>query len=102
MRIDDRSNEWGVEFAKILKSYETHEKIGAVQGEVAQITPDFIISILDGEVILNSKIHDIFVSKRNRGESNLVDSLMVGDLVLVIADESDSIFYILDRVEKVR
>lgn len=102
MKFDNKSNSWGVEFAQILKKYEVNEKIGAVQGEVVQITPDFIISILDGEVILNSKIHDIFVSKRGRSDSNLINSLYVGDIVLVIADESDSVFYILDRIEKVR
>lgn len=140
------SNKWGVEFASLFKSLEKKEQVGAVIGEVVGIEP-LVVSILDGEIILNSTIHDIYISTNiiesygrkfdssgniNFSDSNcgtttsdgryshtheiaslnvstsytldgditMTDGINTGDLVLVIADESDSVFFIVSKLQK--
>lgn len=147
MKIEENSSKWGVEFASLFKNLEQSEKIGAVIGEIVGVDP-LVVSILDGEVILNSSIHNIYISTNIiesysrefdssgdivfsdsdcgttttdgryahshtvsslnvntkyslNGQISMTDGVSVGDLVLVVADESDSVFFIISKLKKV-
>lgn len=140
------SSKWGVEFANLFKNLEKKEKVGAVIGEIVGVEP-LVVSILDGEIILNSTIHDIYISTNIitsygrkfdssgnisfsdsdcgtttsdgkyphthevaslnintnytlKGDITMTDGVNTGDLVLVIADESDSAFFIVSKLQK--
>lgn len=55
------SDSWGTDFASIFKQLQSKERIGAVIGNVVNTSP-LTIEILDGEVLINAEVHDVFVS----------------------------------------
>lgn len=87
---------WETDLAKLIsKKSGIQGAVGTTIGTVITTSP-LKISILDGMVILQSDIHDIFLPDREGGNT----VLRVGDQVSIIADSSDSIFFIIDKVKK--
>lgn len=60
------SDSWGTEFAGLFKVLEKPENIGVVTGNVVSISP-LTIEIMDGNVLINSSVHDVFVSSNLLG-----------------------------------
>lgn len=89
------SNKWGTDFASILKQFEQRDKIGAITGKIVKISP-LTISIMSGDVILNSKVQHMFTTETLREKIDRRKQLMVGDTVLVIPNETEKVFYIID------
>lgn len=90
----DHSNKWGVDFANLINSNRPKEKIGAVVGDVIDVNP-LVIGTLNGDVIIDSDEHTVYVS------SVYTNGLRVGDMVLVQPDETEQIFFIISKLVKV-
>lgn len=88
------SGKWGTDFAGIIKGLEQTSKIGAITGSVVGLSP-LTISIMSGDVILNSKVQNIFVT-----ETLSRKSLVQGDIVVIIPSESEKVFYVIDKVTR--
>lgn len=113
------SDKWGTDFASILKRLEANTKIGVVTGRVVGLSP-FSISLLSGDIIINSNVQNIYVSEtltkerisccstclnwRPTGSRDETcpswEPLSVGDTVLVVPNETEKVFYIIDRMKK--
>lgn len=88
------SDSWGTEIAQLFKNLESDNKMGAITGRVVNTNP-LVISIMSGEVLINSKIQNIYTTDELNKKT-----LMVEDRVLLIPNESEKVFYVIDKIRK--
>lgn len=88
------SDKWGTEIAKMFKDLEVGSKIGVITGRVVGISP-LVISIMSGDVLINSRIQSVYIT-----ETLSKKRILIGDIVLVIPDETEKVFYIIDKIKR--
>lgn len=119
MRDEIYSNKWGTDFAGILKQFQQGSKIGVITGKVVGLVP-LSISILSGEAIINSNVQNVYVTEKLTKERKSCCSscqnwnpiepmednctswepLEEGDIVMIVPNETEKIFYVIDRVSR--
>ncbi|MBO0575094.1 DUF2577 domain-containing protein [Clostridium botulinum] len=104
--------DYNIEFAQWLKERNNKDKIGATIGIVLQGGDNYIISIRDDKVYLDTSNSTLCNSLKDRVEERTIELnntsynakitysnvLKKYDKVLVIANESDQHFFILDKL----
>lgn len=93
---------WASQLAKILKENRPQEAIGNVIGNVVSTSP-LVISILDGNILINSEVHQIYLADDLTKETSSVccSKIQAGDSVLVSTDVNEEVFFVTDRLVKV-
>ncbi|GAA0735872.1 DUF2577 family protein [Clostridium oceanicum] len=103
---------YDIDFAKWLKERNNKENIGVIKGKVVEGGRDYIISILDNQVYLDRTNSTLCNSLKDRVENRNIqlndniynakitynNMLNVEDEVLVIANQSNNYFYIIDKI----
>lgn len=87
---------WQTDLANMMKTKKEHH-IGATVGRVVDKSP-LSIAIMDGDIIIQSDVHRIFVDD---SLGRILPELQVGDNVFVIPDDSQQVFFVLNKLKKV-
>ena len=91
--------DWRVGISKIIKQRDNISKIGNQIGKVVSELPDLKISFLDGNAILT--MDDLYCCNGVFADSDVYeDTFKSGDLVLLVPDESESKWFIIDKITK--
>ncbi|MBY6799551.1 DUF2577 domain-containing protein [Clostridium botulinum] len=103
--------DYGIEFAQWLKNRENKEKIGTTIGKVEKVGPNYRISIMDNQLYLDKSNSKLCNSLKDRVEERTVELngvtynakiiynvLNIGDTVLIVPDENNQFFYIIDKI----
>ncbi|EPY2283514.1 DUF2577 family protein [Clostridium sporogenes] len=103
---------YDVEFAQWLKERNNKNKIGATKGTVLQGGNNYIIAIQDDKTYLDNSNSILCNTLKDRVEERTIElnntsynakitysnTLKNNDRVLVIADESNQHFFIVDKI----
>lgn len=123
----DVTGAWDTDLANIVRSREQNP-VGATVGHVVGLSP-LSISILGGEIIIQSDVHEIYINKEfddyvekeyrldrvkntttiqgtlqdvdSEGDVEVKNELEEGDVVLVLPDNRQQTFFILNKIERV-
>jgi len=101
-----------VEFAQWLKERNNKERLGTTIGEVVKGGIDYRISIMDNQLYLDSNNSTLCNALKDRIEERTIELnnitynakitynnvLNIGDTVLIVPDESNQFFYIIDKI----
>ncbi|NFM25183.1 DUF2577 domain-containing protein [Clostridium sporogenes] len=104
--------DYRVEFAQWLKDRDNKERLGTTTGEVVKGGLDYRISIMDNQLYLDPNNSTLCSSLTDRTEERIIELnsttynakiiynnvLNIGDKVLVIANETNQNFFILDKL----
>ncbi|EKS4345780.1 DUF2577 family protein [Clostridium botulinum] len=104
--------DYRVEFAQWLKDRDNKARLGTTIGEVVRGGQDYKISIMDNQVYLDQSNSKLCNSLKDRTEERIIELnsntynakitynnvLNIGDKVLVIANETNQNFFILDKL----
>jgi len=104
--------DYGIEFAQWLKKRNNKDRIGSTIGEVVKGGTDYRISIMDNQLYLDPSNSTLCNSLKDRVEERTIELnntsynakitysnvLKKYDKVLVIANESDQHFFIVDKI----
>lgn len=83
---------WDYDLAKEFKKRNNNDPTGPIIGKVISLTPNYKISIHDGQVFLeNEHLYITFT---------LQETLLVDDEVLLIPTTSEQIYFVIDKVVK--
>lgn len=122
------ADNWDIELAKKFKERNNRQRIGNVIGKVISTFPNFKISILDGQVVLDKnqlyissllednykrefEVNNIEGATSNTSEHShsieslkgvikFTDSLKLNDEVLLIPAENEQVWFIVGKVRK--
>ncbi|EKN36335.1 DUF2577 family protein [Clostridium botulinum] len=104
--------DYRVEFAQWLKDRDNKERLGTTTGEVVRGGTDYRISIMDNQLYLDKSNSKLCNSLKDRTEERIIELnnitynakitynnvLNKGDTVLIVPDESNQFFYIIDKI----
>ncbi|KGO13374.1 hypothetical protein NZ45_12820 [Clostridium botulinum] len=104
--------DYGIEFAQWLKDRDNKARLGTTIGEVVRGGQDYKISIMDNQVYLDQSNSKLCNSLKDRTEERIIELnninynakikynnvLNIGDTVLIVPDESNQFFYIIDKI----
>ncbi|NFF69324.1 DUF2577 domain-containing protein [Clostridium sporogenes] len=103
---------YDVEFAQWLKERNNKNRIGSIIGKVVKESPNYIINIGDNDCYIDTTNSTLCENlKTKKGNSTITidgitynievkfdNKLNINDAVLVIADESNQHFFIVDKI----
>lgn len=104
--------DYGIEFAQWLKERNNKNRIGSIIGKVVKESPNYIINIGDDSFYIDTTNSTLCGSlKTKKGNSTIIidgvsynievtfdNKLNINDAVLVIANESNQHFFIIDKI----
>ncbi|APH21602.1 DUF2577 family protein [Clostridium botulinum] len=104
--------DYGIEFAQWLKKRNNKDRIGPTIGKVVKGGSDYRISIMDNQLYLDPNNSTLCNALKDRVEERTIElnntsynakitysnMLKNNDKVLVIANESDQHFFIIDKI----
>ncbi|MBN3369079.1 DUF2577 domain-containing protein [Clostridium botulinum] len=104
--------DYRVEFAQWLKDRDNKPRIGTTIGIVKKAGIDYKISIVDNQLYLDKSNSKLCNSLKDRTEERIIELnnvtynakiiynnvLNIGDTVLIVPDESNQFFYIIDKI----
>ncbi|KOM97277.1 hypothetical protein ACP49_09420 [Clostridium botulinum] len=104
--------DYGIEFAQWLKERNNKDRIGPIIGEVVKGGLNYKVSIMDNQLYLDTSNSILCNALKDRTEERIIELnstsynakitynnvLNIGDKVLVIANETNQNFFILDKL----